>query len=127
MAATNWRTISVDHYDPESAQNFPLDSLAPSVTPVSTADVQSLASQVKQSLRSGDVQGALRGALDNAPYGGDAAAKVCCIIAGCLTVPRNYQCTWRHNENPWLTSRAWLRTSTRQPSSRFSSQPSSQI
>ncbi|KAI9830272.1 MAG: hypothetical protein M1838_005816, partial [Thelocarpon superellum] len=38
-------------------------------------DVQSLAGQVRQLLRGGDAEGALRGALDNAPYGGDERTK----------------------------------------------------
>ena len=76
MANTNWRTIQIDSYDPDSAPNFPLDSLTPGVAPVSPAEVQTLSSQVKQRLRGGDAEGALRGALENAPYGGDAAAKV---------------------------------------------------
>lgn len=33
--------------------------------------------QVKQLLRGGDAEGALRGALESAPYGGDAGVKVC--------------------------------------------------
>lgn len=76
MANVNWRTINVDLLDPDSPSNFPTASLTPSIPPVSVAEVQTLASQVKQLLRGGDPEGALRGALENAPYGGDAAAKV---------------------------------------------------
>ena len=76
MANVNWRTIQVDSYDPEAAPNFPIDSLTPGAAPVSASEVQTLSSQVKQLLRGGDAEGALRGALDNAPYGGDATAKV---------------------------------------------------
>ena len=54
-----------------------LTTLAPAVTPVSTADVQSLAGQIRQLLRGGDSQGALQGALQNAPYGADEKGKVC--------------------------------------------------
>ena len=76
MSTINWRTIDVDRLDPDSTPNFPLDSLAPSATPVDAADMQALSTRVKQLLRGGDAQGALRGALENAPYGGDANAKV---------------------------------------------------
>ncbi|MCJ1479504.1 hypothetical protein MMC13_008190 [Lambiella insularis] len=75
MAAINWRTIKIDLLDPESSSNFDTTSLAPSITPVSAAEVQSLSKQIKQLLRGGDAEGALRGALENAPYGGDATAK----------------------------------------------------
>jgi actin related protein 2/3 complex subunit 5 len=76
MAHINWRTINVDLLDPESPSNFPTASLTPSVPPVSIAEAQGLAAQVKQLLRGGDAEGALRGALENPPYGGDAGAKV---------------------------------------------------
>lgn len=76
MANVNWRTINIDQLDPESSANFSTASLSPSVAFVSTAEIQSLGSQVKQLLRGGDTEGALRGALENAPYGGDGAAKV---------------------------------------------------
>lgn len=76
MAAVNWRTINIDLMDPESSANFSTASLSPSVPHVSAAEVQSLGGQVRQLLRGGDAEGALRGALENAPYGGDTAAKV---------------------------------------------------
>jgi actin related protein 2/3 complex subunit 5 len=79
MSLTNWRTINIDALDPESANNFDLTSLAPGVTPISTADVQSIAQQVRQLLRGGDSEGALRGALETAPYGADAKGKVSTI------------------------------------------------
>ncbi|MCJ1384786.1 hypothetical protein MMC17_007904 [Xylographa soralifera] len=75
MATMNWRTINIDLLDPESSSNFDISSLAPSLTPVSAAEVQSLAGQIRQLLRGGDAEGALRGALENAPYGGDPGAK----------------------------------------------------
>lgn len=77
MANVNWRTINIDALDPDSPANFDLSSLTPSVAPVSTADVQSLAGQIRQLLRGGDSQGALQGALENPPYGADAQGKVC--------------------------------------------------
>ena len=76
MATMNWRTINVDLLDPESPANFDISSLLPSITSVSASQVQTLSSQIKQLLRGGDSESALRGALENAPYGGDAQAKV---------------------------------------------------
>lgn len=75
MATVNWRTINVDLLDPESPANFDISSLLPSIPSVSASEVQTLSSQIKQLLRGGDSEGALRGALENAPYGGDAQAK----------------------------------------------------
>lgn len=76
MATMNWRTINVDLLDAESPANFDISSLLPSIPSVSASEVQTLSSQIKQLLRGGDSEGALRGALENAPYGGDAQAKV---------------------------------------------------
>jgi hypothetical protein len=76
MATINWRTINIDALDPDSPANFDLSSLTPAVTPASTADVQSLAQQIRQLLRGGDNEGALQGALENPPYGADDKAKV---------------------------------------------------
>ena len=76
MAEFNWRTIDIDKLDPESSSNFDLTTLTPAVQPVSTQDVQTLSGQIKQLQRGGDNEGALRGALENAPYGADAQGKV---------------------------------------------------
>ena len=76
MATVNWRTINIDLFDPESSANFDISSLLPSSPSVSASEVQKLSSQIKQLLRGGDSEGALRGALENAPYGSDAQAKV---------------------------------------------------
>jgi len=73
----NWRTINIDLLDPESSANFSITSLLPALPQVSASEVQTLAGQIRQLLRGGDAEGALRGALENAPYGGDAQAKVC--------------------------------------------------
>ena len=77
MANINWRTINIDALDPESSHNFDLSTLTPAVQPVSTSDVQTLSGQVRQLSRGGDNEGALRGALENAPYGADEQGKVC--------------------------------------------------
>jgi len=74
--STNFRTINIDALDPESSANFDLTSLTPGVQPVSAAEVQQLTGQIRQLLRGGDSEGALRGALVGAPYGGDARSKV---------------------------------------------------
>lgn len=77
MAASNWRTINIDLLDSDSHANFPVSSLLPaSITSVDASEVQSLAGQIKQLLRGGDTEGALRGALENVPYGGEGSAKV---------------------------------------------------
>ena len=80
MTTANWRTINIDALDPDSAANFDIASLLPSdsIPSISAPEVQSLSGQIRQLLRGGDAEGALRGALENAPYGGDAAAKVRC-------------------------------------------------
>ncbi|KAI4248327.1 MAG: hypothetical protein LQ352_005950 [Teloschistes flavicans] len=72
----NWRTINIDLLDPESPANFSTATLSPAISSVTAAEVQSLSSQIKQLLRGGDGEGALRGALETPPYGGDAAAKL---------------------------------------------------
>ncbi|KAI9843765.1 MAG: hypothetical protein M1837_006126 [Sclerophora amabilis] len=75
MSLQNYRLINIDRLDPESSANFDVSTLSAAVNPVSSADVQSLAGQVRQLLRGGDSEGALQGALENAPYGGDEKGK----------------------------------------------------
>ncbi|KAK7521050.1 actin-related protein 2/3 complex subunit 5 [Phyllosticta citricarpa] len=75
MSQLNWRTINIDALDPDSPANFDMATMAPTVVPVSTPDVQTVAGQVRQLLRGGDSEGALRGALENAPYGADQQGK----------------------------------------------------
>lgn len=76
MATLNWRTINIDLLDPDSPANFDLSTLTPSVTPIPSSEVQALTAQVRQLLRGGDSEGALRGALEGVPYGGDERGKV---------------------------------------------------
>lgn len=76
MAAINWRTIDIDALDPDSPANFDLSTLTPSLAPVSLQQAQDTAGQVRQLLRGGDSEGALRGALETPPYGADAKGKV---------------------------------------------------
>ena len=76
MAINDWRTINVDIYDAESSLNFDLSTLTPNITPVSQSDVQSTTNQIRQGLRGGDTEGALRYALEQVPYGADEKGKV---------------------------------------------------
>lgn len=76
MAEFNWRTLNIDALDPESSYNFDLATLTPAVQPVSTQDVQTLSGQIKQLMRAGQSEEALKGALENPPYGADEQGKV---------------------------------------------------
>ncbi|KAL5357847.1 actin-related protein 2/3 complex subunit 5 [Aspergillus floccosus] len=77
MAQLNYRTINIDAYDPESSVNFPMETLLPATLPPpeTSSDAANVASQVRQLLRSGDSEGAMRHVLDTAPLGGDDRAK----------------------------------------------------
>ncbi|KAH8819962.1 actin-related protein 2/3 complex subunit 5 [Xylogone sp. PMI_703] len=71
----NWRTINIDALDPDSSLNFDTSTLHPAFPAVSESDIRTIGGQVRQLLRGGDAEGALRGALESAPYGGDQATK----------------------------------------------------
>ena len=77
MSSINFRTIDVDQLDPESSVNFPLSTLLPPTlpAPTSSSDAANIGSQIRQLLRAGDSEGALRHVLDSAPLGGDERAK----------------------------------------------------
>jgi hypothetical protein len=75
-ATANWRTIDVDALDPESPANFAVAELAPAVAHSSAADVQAATAHVRQALRGGDGEGALRDALALAPFGAEERGKV---------------------------------------------------
>ena len=75
-ASTNWRTINIDALDPDSAYNFDNSSLTPGLVGTSAPEVQNIGQQIRQLLRGGDAEGALKGALENAPYGAAGEAKV---------------------------------------------------
>ncbi|KAL2383481.1 hypothetical protein RJZ90_002634 [Blastomyces dermatitidis] len=77
MSLINYRTVDVDSIDPDSSVNFPLETLLPGNIPAPTTSstAASIGSQVRQLLRSGDSEGALRHVLDTAPLGGDDRAK----------------------------------------------------
>lgn len=70
-----WRTINVDALDPDSSVNFDVSSLSTSQPEISDADARQIAAQVRQLIRGGDPEGALRGALENPVYNGPDAAK----------------------------------------------------
>ncbi|KAI9717795.1 MAG: hypothetical protein M1812_004524 [Candelaria pacifica] len=75
MALQNYRTINIDALDPDSPTNFNISTLHPPLPSASAAEIQSLVGQIRQLLRGGDSEGALRGALENAPVGGDKGGK----------------------------------------------------
>ncbi|KAL4953817.1 actin-related protein 2/3 complex subunit 5 [Aspergillus filifer] len=77
MSTLNYRTINIDTLDPDSPQNFPLDSLLPATLPPpsNSGNAASEAQAVRQLLRSGDPAAALIRVLDTAPLGGDESAK----------------------------------------------------
>jgi actin related protein 2/3 complex, subunit 5 len=77
MSQINYRTLNIDAYDPDSPLNFPLSTLLPSSLPAATnaSEAVAIGQQIRQLLRSGDAEGALQGALDTAPLGGDEGAK----------------------------------------------------
>ncbi|KAL7624252.1 hypothetical protein AAE478_005812 [Parahypoxylon ruwenzoriense] len=70
-----WRTINIDALDPDSSQNFDTSTLHPPLPEVGEADVRQLNAQVRQLLRGGDAEGALRGCLESPVYNASDAAK----------------------------------------------------
>ncbi|KAK6955458.1 hypothetical protein Daesc_003096 [Daldinia eschscholtzii] len=70
-----WRTINIDALDPDSSQNFDTSTLHPPLPEISEADVRQLNGQIRQLLRGGDAEGALRGSLESPVYNGSDSAK----------------------------------------------------
>jgi actin related protein 2/3 complex, subunit 5 len=70
-----WRTINVDALQEDSSVNFDTTTLHPPQAETSEAEVRTLAGQVRQLLRGGDSEGALRGVLEMPVYSGSEAAK----------------------------------------------------
>ena len=70
-----WRTINIDALEEDSPANFDTSTLHPPVPETSDAEVRQLTTQVRQLLRGGDAEGALRGCLEAPVYnvggGGD--------------------------------------------------------
>ena len=71
-----WRTINIDALDADRV--FDTSILHPPLTEVSEAEVRGLNAQVRQLLRGGDAEGALRRCLEFPVYMGDDGAKVRC-------------------------------------------------
>ena len=87
-----WRTLNVDALDPDSSVNFDTSSLHPPQPEISEADARQINAQVRQLLRAGDAEGALRGALEMPVYNGTDAAKV-----GQSLFPTRYPCCFLTN------------------------------
>jgi actin related protein 2/3 complex, subunit 5 len=71
-----WRTINIDALTEDSSVNFDTSTLRPPQPEITEAEVRQLSGQVRQLLRAGDAEGALRGCLDSPVYEGTDAAKV---------------------------------------------------
>ncbi|KAL2140059.1 hypothetical protein VTI28DRAFT_4306 [Corynascus sepedonium] len=63
-----WRTIDIDALQEDSSVNFDTSTLRTALPDVSEAEVRQLTSQVRQLLRGGDAEGALRGCLESPVY-----------------------------------------------------------
>ncbi|KAM0516079.1 hypothetical protein ACHAPE_005702 [Trichoderma viride] len=70
-----WRTVNIDILNEDSSANFDTTTLHPPQPEISEADVRNLSTQVRQLLRGGDTEGALRGCLETPVYNGVDAAK----------------------------------------------------
>jgi actin related protein 2/3 complex subunit 5 len=122
MADFNWRTLNIDALDPESSYNFDLATLTPAVQPVSTEDVQTLSGQIKQLMRAGQAEEALKGALENPPYGADESGKVRHIMAHQEHPTEKTECGLQCQIERLLRSFWFYRTSTSAQSPRSCSQ-----
>lgn len=63
-----WRTINIDALEEDSSVNFDTSTLHPPLPEVGEAEVRQLAGQVRQLLRGGDAEGALRSCLEQPVY-----------------------------------------------------------
>ncbi|KAH7635780.1 actin-related protein 2/3 complex subunit 5 [Sordaria sp. MPI-SDFR-AT-0083] len=70
-----WRTINIDALTEDSSVNFDVSTLHPPLPEISEADARAINGQVRQLLRGGDAEGALRGCLEMPVYNGSEAAK----------------------------------------------------
>ncbi|EHA52442.1 hypothetical protein MCOR27_008315 [Pyricularia oryzae] len=70
-----WRTINIDALTEDSSVNFDTSTLRPPLPEVSDAEVRQLAQQIRQLLRGGDPEGALRGCLEMPVYQADEPVK----------------------------------------------------
>lgn len=81
-----WRTIDIDALEEDSPANFDTSALHPPQPEISEPEVRGLAGQVRQLLRGGDAEGALRGCLEMPVYNGPDAAKVRDMSEGFVSV-----------------------------------------
>ena len=70
-----WRTINIDALEEDSSLNFDTTTLHPPLPETSEGEVRQLSGQVRQLLRGGDSEGALRGCLEMPVYNGSEGAK----------------------------------------------------
>ncbi|KAF7559116.1 hypothetical protein G7046_g5042 [Stylonectria norvegica] len=70
-----WRTINIDALTEDSSLNFDTSTLHPPQPETSDAEVRQISTQVRQLLRGGDAEGALRGCLETPVYNGTDATK----------------------------------------------------
>ncbi|KAK5998088.1 Actin-related 2/3 complex subunit 5-like protein [Cladobotryum mycophilum] len=70
-----WRTINIDALTEDSSFNFDTSTLHPPQPEISEAEARQLATQVRQLIRGGDAEGALRGCLETPVYNGTDGAK----------------------------------------------------
>lgn len=71
-----WRRVDIDRLIEDSSVNFDTSTLHPPLPETSDAEVLQINSQVRQLLRGGDSEGALRGCLEMPVYNGSDSAKV---------------------------------------------------
>lgn len=108
-----WRTINIDALQEDSSVNFDTSTLHPPQPEVSDSEVRQLAGQVRQLLRGGDTEGALRGALEFPVYNGPDLAKVGWIRAAPDTWPVCFGADMRDTTSRKPTSRPSSRSSSR--------------
>src|SRR5512140_3749176 len=67
-----WRTINIDALVEDSPLNFDTSTLHPPLAPTSEAEARQVNAQVRQLLRAGDAEGALRGCLEMPVYSAES-------------------------------------------------------
>jgi actin related protein 2/3 complex subunit 5 len=70
-----WRTINIDALQEDSSVNFDTATLHPPQPEISEGDARQIQGQVRQLLRGGDAEGALRGCLETPVYNGGELAR----------------------------------------------------
>lgn len=103
-----WRTIDIDALAEDSSVNFDTSTLHPPQPEISEDEVRQLNGQIRQLLRGGDAEGALRGCLETPVYNGDDAAKVCLCppeLSGTDELAMNASQLTRRRKNRMPTSR----------------------